>query len=104
MVLIAILVVTAKENKFDAEKMDLVGWSKESFDSIKKELKRFLKIPVFSRLLISFFPYFDEQGQNISYPRHSSWYYRYFAGMSRVYGICPGPQGALFGRHESWSK
>ena len=45
--------------------MDLVRWDEESVDSLKKELKSFLKSSGFSVTLVHFISYSDEHGLNI---------------------------------------
>lgn len=45
--------------------MDLARWDEESFDSLKKELKSFLKNSEFSVTLVHFISYSEEHGLNI---------------------------------------
>ena len=47
------------------DKMDLARWDEESFDSLKKELKSFLKSSEFSVTLVHFISYSEEHGLNI---------------------------------------
>ena len=47
------------------DKMDLARWDEESFDSLKKELKSFLKSSESSVTLVHFILYSEEHGLNI---------------------------------------